>query len=314
MKPCLTTGAGSLPVTSETEAVSYVFKHYDIPFCPELPKQGLTHHLIHQFLEDFPGWSEDRLWIDLSKFEKKIPHDFQFSYLSSLPSFLATLQSSQKKELYKLQVPGPYTVATQVNCSDGQKIIFHGRVYKSLQRFLIKKTLTLLEKFPPEKECLLVIDEPMLVEQSAKNILPFLEKMKREVQSQFNDRAIWVGVHSCHQWTSFLFETLFKSSIDLLSFDYLKNRKEIPWTSLLSALQEKWILWGVVSTTGSLDSFEKDLKNLGLPQHKILSIVRRSLFSPTCGSGLLKKDQEEKMSRHLLRISEECRLLLSQKG
>ncbi|MBI3019238.1 MAG: hypothetical protein HYY61_05035 [Deltaproteobacteria bacterium] len=142
--PCSTTGVGSLPFTSVSQAIEHVFAHYEIPFLPQLPKRHLHEQMLYQFLEDFPGFTKagNRLFIDLDTFEpKKLEHkSFSFSFLGALDAFI---QKSKKAPLVKLQVTSPYTIASHLFCSDQKLVLDHPPIYEYLKEFIFHKTQAL---------------------------------------------------------------------------------------------------------------------------------------------------------------------------
>ncbi len=291
------TGIGSLPFRSIDEAVSYVFSSYEIPFVPQLPGFYLEEQMIYQFLEDFPGfsWKKDKKtgFIDLKKVDGKIvPHSFSFRFFKTLPLFLKTLEEKKTLKCIKCQIAAPFTIASQVLCSDGKSVWEHKELYPIFIDFYSKKTKALLSLFPKDIELIFFFDEPCLWEKTIQFALPDIELLISHLKKSFSGRQIEYGLHSCNRWTPSLFEKCFKSPLDMLSFDFemLKSSCDSrTMDALISYVKRGWILWGlqktdILSDISYLNKFLDFFKKKELKKENIIDIVSHSLLSPTCGT------------------------------
>lgn len=281
--------------------------------------------MIYHCLEDFPGFTltADSGFVDLEKFQsvdfKK--REFLFSYFSSLPYFLETLSPSV--ETVKIQMAGPFTLANHLICSDRRSLFSHQDLYGHLLKFLYYKTEALLEFFPSETEVIVVFDEPLLSEENAVVIFETLDSFVKKFRNRFKKKIIYYGLHSCNEWTPSIFSLFYQKSMDILSFDVKKGFE--PFFCLSVAQREaffkkKWILWGIVSDFlnphqwnnlgDSPDIFVQTLENKGLQKGAILSILKRSLFSPACGTARLSFEKEKKCVEYLRQVSLYSRNLL----
>ena len=325
LSPCAYTGVGSLPFTSVSQAIEHVFAHYEIPFLPQLPQSHLHEQMLYQFLEDFRGFTKvgNRLFIDLDHFKpQNLPSQvFSFSFLSALEPFC---QKSKKAPLIKLQVTSPYTMASHLFCSDQKLVLDHPPVYEYLKEFILYKTKVLLQKFPQPK--LLFFDEPMLSRANVDQVLPMLEGFIRSLTAFGMTGTLGMtgqclfGLHSCNLWSSFLFQKIFLSSFDIISFDMkegLDALLEEP-EALFSFLKKGWLMWGVVPTSfsGELapDFFIHSLQNKHLKKEQILTIVAKLLMSPACGTSQVSVEQEQKCAKNLKQMALYSRKFYEQEG
>ncbi len=315
IKSCSTTGVGSLPFTSVSQAIEHVFTHYEIPFLPQLPKQHLHEQMLYQFLEDFPGFTKagNQLFIDLDCFraEDLKTKTFSFSFLSALEPFC---KKSKTAPLIKLQVTSPYTIASHLLCSDQKLVLDHPPMYDYLKEFIFYKTKALLQKFPQPK--LLFFDEPMLSHANVDQVLPMLEELIQNLKV----KDTLFGLHSCNLWSSVLFQKIFSSSFDIISFDMKEGLDAILEDSqaLFSFLKKGWLMWGIVPASFvsdfKPDFFIQSLQNKHLKKDKILTIVSRLLMSPACGTSQVSVDQEKKCAKNLKEIALYNRKFFEQEG
>ncbi|MBI2646357.1 MAG: hypothetical protein HYW85_04935 [Deltaproteobacteria bacterium] len=316
-----------MPFTNANQAIEHVFAHYEIPFLPQLPKQHLHEQMLYQFLEDFPGFTKagNRLFIDLDTFKpQKLEHkSFLFSFLGALDQFI---QKSKNAPLVKLQVTSPYTIASHLFCSDQKLVLDHPPIYEYLKEFIFYKTKALLQKFSQPK--LLFFDEPMLSKSNVDEVLPMLEGMVRSLgdprvrgdDNVCGDDNLRFGLHSCNLWSPVLFQKIFQSSFDIISFDMKEGGDtllEEP-EALFSFLKKGWLMWGVVPTSFSADLepdfFIRFLKNKCLKKDQILTILSRLLMSPACGTSQVSVGQEQKCAKNLKQMALYSRKFYETKG
>lgn len=304
---CSYTGVGSLPFRKPQEAVSYVFDHYAIPFLPQLPKRSFQEQMLYQFMEDFPGLTQNgnHFFVDIDTFfARDDGGGFSFSFLSTLDLFL---QKSKKVPVVKVQMTSPFTIASHLLCSDKKLLLDHPKMYEYLLSYMEEKAFDFLDKFQ-EQQLFVFFDEPTLTPFQGEEIFSMLRRLIQKLKTPFR----LFGIHSCNNWSPSLFAQAFESDFQVINFDIQRGLDEIleDKEAMFRFLKRGWIMWGVVDPS-TFDRgmppdhfFIDSLKNKGLKEDEVTTILRRSLFSPACGTAGFTIEQEKKCLAVLKEIAE----------
>ncbi|MEW6056921.1 MAG: hypothetical protein AB1540_09935 [Bdellovibrionota bacterium] len=259
-----------------------------LPHWPQLPKRSKKERfleqtvsaLVHPGSDAFPrgsasGWSQ--MWHAMK--------DSRGSY-------------------YKTQVAGPITLFGK----------FHGSGSKGAQKLLESISLWLRHAYWQIEEIkdhglkpILVLDEPLLPtfmgplgSERAKRTL----KLLRSIVKRLRRRGALVGVHCCNRISPSL---LIDIGVDLIHFDafYFPTQIIQAREELRRFMKDGGVVaWGIIPTNETLTSelkgkLEKNfagilefMESRNLP---LKSVLAQSMISPTCGTGFLTVDQNEKI-------------------
>ncbi|OPY57719.1 MAG: hypothetical protein A4E55_01439 [Pelotomaculum sp. PtaU1.Bin035] len=222
----------------------------------------------------------------------------------------------------KGQVVGPLTVALQAKDEQGRFAYYNEQL-----RDLIVKTLAMHAAWQADelgrfgRPVMIFVDEPALgvVGQSG-YITITREMIKEDLGAIFNaihETGGLAGLHSCDaiDWS-----ILFESELEVVSFDaYNYFRSMVPFSSLLKAFLNRGgaLAWGLVPTMNDraldedvhsllkiLDGEWSELLERGVPRD---ILVRRCLFTPACGTGLLDPAVAERIYKLAALLSENFR-------
>ncbi len=237
--------------------------------------------------------------------------DFSSSY-GALDDFLKQYDS---QKIFKVQLAGPYTIAKSIPCSDQRPLIATPDLYQNFIQFFIDKTVAFLRLFRVKNKMWIVFDEPFLNELSAGKLFADLDRIIIEIEKKVDCSKFLFGLHSCNLWTPSLFSQFYDTRLRLISFDVelggdaiFENRQK-----LFEYLKKGFLLWGVVPTqpkiyrTGKSDHFLRYLQTKNLQKREIFTILRRSHFTPACGTATLRLKDEQTIARRLKKISAETR-------
>jgi len=237
-------------------------------------------------------------------------------------AFLAQVQTNglKKAKYVKGQIVGPLTVALELKDQQGRPAY-----YQEDLRDIIVRTLALNARCQAAAlSCfgctpIIFVDDPAVrafgsqlhLALSRETIIEDLNFIFSAIQSE---KAI-AGIHSCEavDWS-----LLMESQVQILSLDaYRFGRSPIPYAEQLNRFLERGgvVAWGIVPTLDDPfgESVESLLKRLnGLWNDLFLkgpgreSVLRQSMITPACGTGLLAQDRARRiyqltaaLSRHL---------------
>lgn len=278
---CLSTGIGSLPHQDPVEAVSLILTyHPEIPFWPQLPHRGVQEEMTRQFAGDQPALRPERA-AGFYEFIKRLTK-------KPLPSLIAV----------KGQIPGPLT------CSGFLREEITEGTWEGLIETLMAKTLWQAEALRGHGVPVVVfLDEPALGNGRIRNREQIRGAWNRIIDA-IHEKGGIAGIHCCQEadWTLPL-----SSRTDILSFDAWSHLK-----SLLAYRKEVRAFlagggslgWGVIPTCEEIDikgigraaahleAGVEELSSAGLPGERIL---RHSLITPSCGTGLLSRNHAERI-------------------
>ncbi len=214
-------------------------------------------------------------------------------------------------EIYlKGQLAGPLTIGLQLKDDKGRYIYYD----KQLRDILIK-TLTMHGKWQARElgklglPVVIFVDEPGIRAYGQFSYITISREMiledMRTLLRGLHDSSALTGVHSCDaiDWT-ILFEM---PELDIVSFDaYGYFNSLLPYmNSLKKFLEGGGILaWGIVPTSEKvMDETRESLLKKLFNQWDELSgrgiskdlVLAQSLVTPSCGAGLLKYDEAERI-------------------
>lgn len=273
MKPCSFTGVGSLPHLSAKKAVSYVFRHYEIPYLPQLPNRHPRELMIYQWLSP--------------------------SFYGALDDFLKRVDS---KKIFKIQITGPDSSGRALGMTRARFIQFYtNRVIEFLKRFEVKNKMWV------------VFDEPFLDESSMEplfndldRIIKGIERKTKRILFGVHSCNRWTPRIFSRFFKTRLRLVSFDAELGAGALFYDRSK-------LFRYLKRGFLLWGIVPTRKKAhekiedDGFLRYLQTKSLQKKEILNILGRSHFTPACGTATLKLEDEQKIARKLLKISRTAR-------
>ncbi|MFZ0133528.1 MAG: hypothetical protein WAK95_13395 [Desulfobacterales bacterium] len=239
-------------------------------------------------------------------------------------AFLAHLRSGGFKQARYLkgQIAGPLTVALELKDEQGRPAYYQGDL-----RDIIVRTLALNARCQaaalsgPGHTPIIFVDDPAVsacgsrfhLALDRKTILEDLNFIFTAIRSE----GAITGVHSCEalDW-SLLMET----DTQIISLDaYRFGSSIVPYAAQLRAFLERGgvVAWGIVPTlddpsTESCESLVRRLTGLWetlFPQAPARDVVlRQSMMTPACGTGLLDEDR----ARRIYRLTAEVSTVLRQ--
>ncbi len=325
---CLPTLIGSLPLTDHQEATALILKYMkEIPLWPQLPCYP-KERLLTQFSEGLPGIREkdDSVYFDTASpdFDQEVVEFFE-DYLAategSLPlegsrfafspetskgfdSFLQAVAALDTPPVaLKGQITGPFTMLTAIKDSDGKMACFNPILREAVTKAVALKAryqVEQMKKYCPNVICFL--DEPAL---SGFGSSAMVGITREDAVSDLTEPLQAIreagGISGIHVCANTDWSLVLETPLDVLSFDAYSYFDKILLfkTNLLNFIKDGGILaWGIVPTLNEQDLAAETADSLyGKWQEQADrlcgqdGIVRKNcLITPSCGTGLLKKD------------------------
>ncbi len=264
---------GSYPYTTPSPACRQILKNENVLLhWPQLPKKSKKERMIEQ--------------TELS-FKTK---DGSFSKGSSAGFYkilkLLIKNKRNKDYFFKAQIAGPVTLFGKISSS--------GSLLKKTDLWLRHAEYQIQtiqeEGFIP----IIVLDEPLL--NGNAKVLRYLNK----IMARLSKKKAITGIHCCNRISP---ATLIQTGADLIHFDAVQFatllKSSLP--QIQKFLKDGGIVaWGIVPTnfvTNDLieDKIEQNfmllLESLVSRDLTLKQILRQSMVSTTCGTGMLKIDQ-----------------------
>lgn len=326
---CLATGIGSLPHREPKAACAFVAKYFkQIPFWPQLPKISSKEDMFVQYIESFPGVSQEGekiIFRRTSSFIEKLEllysrhiqaqtdkYGFSRGYASGFQAFLESKILPERA--VKGQVTGPISMGLGLMKEDMRPVLYDEELSDAIARFLSlkaswqEKTLKAIHK-----ETIIFIDEPSLANIGSAYISISKEQVTRLLSVVFEGIIGMKGIHCCANtdWGAVL-----EAGPDIVSFDaynYMIN------FSLYAAEVKKFIelggaiAWGIVPNTEEalLKETASSLKDrleegIALFSRKGLNhrlLMEQSLLTPSCGLAGLSEEGAETAADILRQLS-----------
>jgi hypothetical protein len=265
-----TTGTGSLPFADVATAVRHAVRAYEVPFCPQLPVHD--GDMVREWLGADPrrcGWSAGR--------DRERPVAWE--------AFLAACEA-HRRTLVKLQVAGPVTLAVALERAVGRA--GQGSMVRELAADValwvaVNVAGQVRELAERGIEAVLLVDEPGLasagLDSRSDDDVHVWDPLR-------NTGAVTWGLHVCGPVPWPLVRAV---GPGLLSFDAVRY---VPEPETLAT--DMRIAWGVVDPVTPEDAVtvaarvRACLAAGGKPE----DMARRSLLTPTCGTGRLSPARE----------------------
>lgn len=327
---CLITGIGSLPFLDPKEACAYVAKYFKaIPFWPQLPRRSIKENMFNQFIEGFPGISQEGdkfIWKETGNLEEKLEvlynrhlqghhegYGFGKDYASGLNAFLES--NIMPDRAIKGQLTGPVSMGLGLVKEDMQSVIYDKTLSDALARYFCLKASWQEKALKAlHKETIVFIDEPSLASIGSAFVNISKEQVTQLLGLVFQGLKGVKGIHCCGNtdWSLVL-----EITPDIVSFDaynYMVNFGL--YASEIKAFMERGgaVAWGIVPNTEEdlkketaaslkdrLDEGLALLSRKGVNHHQLLV---QSLLTPSCGLAGLSEDGAEKAAELLNQLSQ----------
>jgi hypothetical protein len=240
-------------------------------------------------------------------------------------SFLSRMRSKglDRARFLKGQIAGPLTVALELKDEVGRPAYYHGDL-----RDIIVRTLALNARCQAAalsglgRTAIIFVDDPAISAYGSRlhlalNRETILEDLNFIFTAIRSEGAV-TGIHSCEamDWSLPM-----ESQVQILSLDaYRFGASLIPYAAQLHDFIERGgvVAWGIVPTLDDpfRESGESLLRRLnGLWNHLFpknqdrARVLRQSMITPACGTGLLTADQAECIYRLTAEVSHRVRQL-----
>jgi len=297
-----TTGVGSLPFQSSSDAIGYIFKSYTIPFYPQLVKNEryLKNSLPQMLQEAVPAYVLT-LFLEKSK-AIETPSELNKIWKNELPRHLESLPainefadalSKFQGKFYKIQVLGPCSAIQLLETVSGLKLqdsiksIVHAQL-QQLASMMIDKCKS------SSKQAIFIFDEPFGLNVDVINSL--------EVGGSL------VGVHSCKGFPQINQVNLLKSkyiSFDLNQVGCSKSLYQVINQIILNG----GMMLGLVDTTqdtvnalNSFQAWQQVKQNILIEAYSKISMP--PILTAACGTGSKSINFEKQLSVLLRKLSQ----------
>ncbi|PIP68145.1 MAG: hypothetical protein CO035_07270 [Candidatus Omnitrophica bacterium CG_4_9_14_0_2_um_filter_42_8] len=316
----ITLGIGSLPHIDADKSVEEVFKGFDIPFWPQLPKRDFKENMYVQFSQGLPGLVVDEkkrtIHIDSSRdlseeiagiYEAHISGNLgQFGITKAYAEgFYAFIKAAEKhKPAYiKGHVTGPVSFGLGVTDEKGRSIIYNDGIKEAFVKLLEIKALWQIDKLKETAGNIIIfIDEPYLasfgssfVNIKREDVISMLDSIIDGIHS----KGAKAGIHCCGNtdWS-----VITGTKADIINFDaYLYADTIALYSKDIEGFLKRggYLAWGIVPTSEAIleetgDSLFKKLSshidNLEKKNIDRNLIISNSLLTPSCGMGTLSEE------------------------
>lgn len=276
---------GSYPYTTASPACRQILKNDNVLLhWPQLPKKSKKERMIEQ--------TELSFKTEYGSFAKASASGF-----SKMLSLL-TKNKRNKEYFFKTHIAGPVTLFGKINSS--------GSLLKKTDLWLRHAEYQIStiqeEGFIP----IVVLDEPLLI--SNAKVLRYLNK----IMARLSKKKAITGIHCCNR---IIPSTLIQTGADLIHYDAAQFQSLIKAShpQLQKFLKDgRIIAWGIVPTNFLPNDLLEDkieqnfmllLESLVTRDLTMKQILKQSMVSTTCGTGMLKIDQHLGIFECVSRIS-----------
>lgn len=330
---------GSMPHKSADEAVKVIKEYFhDIPIWPQLPNLDFHENMYVQYSEGMPGVHID---VDKEKISFNTTNDLMNKIEQTYEAYIAgntdyfkitveharglyallEMQKDQKVDLIKGQITGPISFGLMVTDQDKKSIFYNDELRDAIIKSLALKTKWQI-KFLKQiaHNIIIFIDEPYLssfgsayINLSRQQVIEYIN----EIVDAIHEENAVSGIHCCGNtdW-SILMET----KVDILNFDafgFAKNILLYPEKIKQFFGRGGILAWGIVPTSDEienssaqklltkLEQYFEELINKGIDRK---DLIKRTLITPSCGTGSLSIDKAIKvlaMTKELSKIFRE---------
>jgi len=329
----LTLGIGSLPHTDAAKGAEEVFRAFDIPFWPQLPKRSFRENMYSQFSQGLPGLVIDdkkrTLHIDSSKdlsgglagiYEAGISGDYDLfgiteEFAEGFYSFIKEARR-HKSGYVKGHITGPVSFGIGVTDEKGKSIIYNDNLKEALVKLLEMKAIWQINKLKPLAEKVIIfIDEPYLanfgssfVSITREDVISMLDSIIGGIHS----KGGLAGIHCCGNtdWSM-----VAGTKADIINFDaYLYADNLSLYSRDIKRFLESggYLAWGIVPTSEAVleetesslfDRLNLQIKNLEKRAVQRDLILSNSFLTPSCGMGTLSEELTEDVIKKLANLS-----------
>jgi len=330
IKSFSTTGIGSLPYRDPEEACDIVFRTFDIPFWPQLPRLSFLEWMIPQYSEGLPFVQVDRdtetivinrnVSDELERFYESCKEACRIAisddYARGLHAFLSRIRGRHFESI-KGQVTGPLTFTLGLKDRDGRLVYFDEELREISLMLLQAKTRWQIDQLRPHANNVLIfLDEPIL---SAIGSSTYLGVSREESLRLLAETTLTIkatggipGIHCCANadWTLAI-----ECGAKVISFDaygYFENLA-LHHDELKEFLEKGgYLAWGIVPTTDAIeketpesiiDKFSSKLEKLSARISKEL-LLSQMILTPSCGTGSRSVEETIKIFQLLMRLKE----------
>lgn len=312
------TGVGSLPMTDPDDAVAFVAESCPrVPFWPQLPQRAVSERMIEQALLPFGDLLQRRErvagWEILpgaeSEFARRLddsPAELDADAAAGFYAFERALAAGAFPHALALkgQIVGPVTLATQLRARgkpllDATALSVTDAIdlFRAVAWYATRLALWQVERLQRwGRPVILVLDEPCLSLPTfrpsavARHVLPVL----KESLTMIRAAGAIAGLHCCARLPTAL---VYRARPDLISFDAHQGLEEFVADPEMHAFISGGglVAFGLVPTLADLSQFHpltllsRWLEAAMSAGNNIADLAERSLFTATCGLGLLSE-------------------------
>jgi hypothetical protein len=329
----LTIGIGSLPYVDAEKSVERIFKAFDIPFWPQLPKRNFKENMYSQFSQGLPGLVLDEkkktIYVDSSGDLSEDLAGIHEAYISKnydlfgiteefAKGFYEFIETAKKykPEYLKGHITGPVSFGLGVTDEKGKSIIYDDSLKEAFVKLLEMKAAWQIDKLKAlAKQVIIFIDEPYLTSFGSS----FVNIKREDVISMLNSiidgihsKGALAGIHCCGNtdWS-----VIAETRTDIINFDaYLYADNLLIYSEDIKKFLEKggYLAWGIVPTSEAIlketdvSLFKKLSSHIENLEKKSIDrnlIITNSLLAPSCGMGTLSEPLVEDIITKLNKLS-----------
>ncbi len=325
----ITLGIGSLPYIDAGKSVEMVFRGFDIPFWPQLPKRGFKENLYVQFSQGLPGLVVDEkkrtIHIDNSRdLSEEIAGIYEAYISGNLGQFGITREYAEgfyafinaarrhKPAYAKGHITGPVSFGLGVTDENGRAIIYNDGIKEALVKLLEMKALWQIDKLKEVAgDIIIFIDEPYLasfgssfVNIKREDVISMLDSIIDGIHS----KGAKAGIHCCGNtdWS-----VITGTKADIINFDaYLYADNLALYSEDIRRFLKRggYLGWGIAPTSEAIleetgaSLFKKLNSQINNLEKKSIDrnlIISNSLLTPSCGMGTLSEELTEDIAAKL---------------
>lgn len=276
-----TTGIGSLPFQDVDVALDHVFKSYDIPFMPQLPKlwsDGQLAPMVGEIMT--PAMLAAVQTNDGSGLVRALLAGVQdpgtpLAQIRSLPAYAGFVARAGGHERLKAQLVGPMTAAAAIEARLG---VVPG-LQAALRNWLACLSIAWCELLKGRSQTYLIWDEGAFVTKWSRDD----HYVFRALRGRIAKNATILGIHSCTPGA--LMDLRGAAPDTLLAIDL--NVVDVAQAKRPDAN----LIHGVLDTRSSNSTFPEGRKNLALAR-ALAGDDGPLIISGGCGTGLHSEDYE----------------------
>ena len=324
------TGIGSLPFKSFEESMEIIelfFMDGGIPFWPQLPKRSSMENMYAQFWEGFPGGfvKNGDVYIEREIFHREL-EDFYSAVLEGDPKrFLISRERAEglyairefmakeglKPKVFKIQVTGPISFGLVAKDAESKRqAIFIEEYFEALKLFIkakIRWQMVFFREILENSKFLVFLDEPYMMSWGSAFFSYPEEDILKAFREVLDGLEADIGVHCCGNTDWGLILKCGFKVVNFDAFDYMDHFLLYKEQARRFIEDGGVLAWGVVPTGEGIKRVElKDLMELFERGLNTLGITgKRTIITPSCGTGSMEEKDAKKVFRLLRRIFEE---------